>query len=112
MSSPIARNPARRAPHAFTLVELLVVIGIIAVLVAILMPALQQAREKALRVKCAADLHTFAQAITQYAVQNKGQVPQHHGGANWLWDLPYGSRDWFTDVAKLPEEVFYCPSYT
>ena len=102
----------RRTPHAFTLVELLVVIGIIAILIAILMPALQQAREQALRVKCAADLHTFAQAVTMYAGQNKGKVPMHTGGSNWLWDLPYGTRDWFADVAKIPQEMFYCPSYT
>jgi prepilin-type N-terminal cleavage/methylation domain-containing protein/prepilin-type processing-associated H-X9-DG protein len=103
---------ACRGSRAFTLVELLVVIGIIAVLVAILLPALQSAREKALRVKCGADLHTFAQAVTMYANQNKGRVPMHYGGSNWLWDLPYDSRDWLTDYAKLPQEIFYCPSYT
>jgi prepilin-type N-terminal cleavage/methylation domain-containing protein/prepilin-type processing-associated H-X9-DG protein len=96
----------------FTLVELLVVIGIIAILVAILLPSLQAARERALRVKCANNIRTFGQAVHLYANQNKGKVPMHHGGSNWLWDLPYDSRDWFVDVAKIPREMFYCPSYT
>jgi len=105
-------RPGGRTPAGFTLVELLVVIGIIAILVAILMPALQQAREKAMRIKCGADLHTFANAVNMYANQNKGKVPMHHGGSNWAWDLPYDSRDWFNQVAQIPQEVFYCPSYT
>ena len=109
-ASTVTPRPTRRG--AFTLVELLVVVGIIAVLVAILLPALQGAREKALRVKCANNLRTFGQACQLYANQNKGKMPMHHGGANWLWDLAYDSRDWFTDQAKIPQEMFYCPSYT
>jgi prepilin-type N-terminal cleavage/methylation domain-containing protein/prepilin-type processing-associated H-X9-DG protein len=96
----------------FTLVELLVVIGIIAILIAILLPSLTAARERAKRVACANNLRTFGQAITLYANQNKGRVPMHEGASNWMWDLPYDSRDWFTDVAKIPQEMFYCPSYT
>ena len=99
-------------PAGFTLVELLVVIGIIAILTAILMPALGQAREQAKRIVCANDIRVFGQAVTLYANQNKGRVPMHHGGANWLWDMSYDTRDWFTDVAKIPKEMFYCPSYT
>ena len=97
---------------AFTLVELLVVIGIIAILIAILLPSLNAAREKAKRVSCANNIRTFGQAVTLYANQNKGKVPMHRGGANWLWDLSYDSRDWLVDVAKIPREMFYCPSYT
>ena len=109
-NAPSSPSPARR--RGFTLVELLVVIGIIAILISILLPALTAARERAKRVQCAADLHTFAQAINMYANQNKGKVPQHHGGSNWAWDLPYDSRDWLVEIAKVPQDIFYCPSYT
>ena len=98
--------------RGFTLVELLVVIGIIALLISILLPALNQAREKAKRVQCANNIRTFGQAVHLYANQNKGKVPMHRGGANWLWDISYDSREWLTDVAKIPPEMFYCPSYS
>lgn len=106
-------TPNRRpfAP-AFTLVELLVVIGIIAILTAILLPAMTSAREKANRVKCLADMRTISQAIVMYASQNKGKVPMHRGGANWLWDISYDTRDWLVEQGNLSPQIFYCASYT
>jgi prepilin-type N-terminal cleavage/methylation domain-containing protein/prepilin-type processing-associated H-X9-DG protein len=64
---------ARRA--AFTLVELLVVIGIIAILLALLLPALNRARLTASNVKCLANLRTIGQATMLYTAQNKGSLP-------------------------------------
>jgi prepilin-type N-terminal cleavage/methylation domain-containing protein/prepilin-type processing-associated H-X9-DG protein len=108
----IVRHQRRRPTRAFTLVELLVVIGIIALLISMLLPALNRARDQARRVQCANQLRTFGQAVNLYANQNKNKVPVHPGGAWWLWDFPYGSRDWFLEQGKVPREMFYCPSYT
>src|SRR5438552_4455906 len=67
--------PRTRSWQGFTLVELLVVIGIIAVLIAILLPALGRARSQAQSVACLANLRSIGQAINIYAVNNKQSLP-------------------------------------
>jgi len=73
------------AQRAFTLVELLVVIGIIAILIGILLPALNRARESANAVKCAANLRSVGQGIALLLVENKGVYP-----AAYRYNLPDG----------------------
>jgi prepilin-type N-terminal cleavage/methylation domain-containing protein/prepilin-type processing-associated H-X9-DG protein len=65
-----------RRRHAFTLVELLVVIGIITVLIAILLPVLQKAREQARQVTCASNQRQICLAMLSYASQNQGFLPR------------------------------------
>jgi prepilin-type N-terminal cleavage/methylation domain-containing protein/prepilin-type processing-associated H-X9-DG protein len=65
----------KRRRLAFTLVELLVVIGIIALLISILLPALSRARESANTIKCAANLRSVGQGIAQYVTDNKNTYP-------------------------------------
>ena len=82
----VAAHGVRHAAlSAFTLVELLVVIGIIAVLVALLLPALSKARADANRTKCLANLRSMQVAQALYASENRGYLVQAgfaHGGAH------------------------------
>jgi prepilin-type N-terminal cleavage/methylation domain-containing protein/prepilin-type processing-associated H-X9-DG protein len=75
ISAPPARRPRLVAARGFTLVELLVVIGIIALLVSILLPSLNRAREAAQRTKCLANLRSIGQMCTMYANVSKGALP-------------------------------------
>ena len=64
----------------FTLIELLVVISIIALLIAILLPALGAARRSAANADCLSRMRSIGVAVTAYEVENKGFLPRGHGG--------------------------------
>ena len=71
----------------FTLIELLIVIAIIAILAAMLLPALNQARERARATTCMNNLKQNGSAFTFYADDNRGFIPLAHGGSG-------ASRQW------------------
>jgi prepilin-type N-terminal cleavage/methylation domain-containing protein/prepilin-type processing-associated H-X9-DG protein len=121
-------NQTRSGSTAFTLIELLVVVAIIALLIAVLLPALRSAREDAQRLKCGTNHKSLIMGIRLYSDENRDYLPK----ANWAsmdpqrgW-LYFGrSRNWEEKLERRElgyrvgllwdyvndEEIYRCPRH-
>jgi prepilin-type N-terminal cleavage/methylation domain-containing protein len=116
------RPSNRPARGGFTLVELLVVIGIIALLISILIPALNKAREQSMRLKCLSNLKQIGTAVVMYANDSKQFLvfcnwgPEAGRPAGWLYTPPAQEREDLPKTGLLwpylkTLEVYKCPAH-
>jgi len=108
----LQKQGAARQRRGFTLIELLVVIAIIAILAALLLPALSRAKEKTQRTVCKSNMHQVALAAILYAGDHSEKFPTgllavglYH--ASWINQVTY---NYFNNQARLQTNCFTCPN--
>jgi prepilin-type N-terminal cleavage/methylation domain-containing protein/prepilin-type processing-associated H-X9-DG protein len=105
-----------RQRRGFTLVELLVVIGIIALLISMLLPSLNKARQAANAAACLSNMRQIGQAALMFANDHKGYLPKNwnNAGPNWgdtSWEYRYPFESWEYILSLYSSKnVFRCPS--
>jgi prepilin-type N-terminal cleavage/methylation domain-containing protein/prepilin-type processing-associated H-X9-DG protein len=107
-----------RPAVGFTLIELLVVIAIIAILAAMLLPALSSAKQQALKTQCKSNLKQLGIVSYNYAMDNKDKFPDMwprddgdpaDSNGNWCWDVPVYVANVLTGNGANPQ-ICYCPA--
>src|SRR4051794_15114928 len=127
VQTDVSTPSLRRVRRGFTLVELLVVVGIIAVLVSILLPSLSRAREQAKQVQCLSNLRQLGLAFAMYTNNNKGFYPratprynaQAQAREDWIYseeaagkarDISESAIAQYLGSAPISKDYFRCPS--
>ncbi len=114
-------NPIQRpkVAVAFTLIELLVVIALVSILIGLILFALGRVRDTARETACASNLHQIGNGVTDYALDNYGNLPTRYNAPGLAFDSFWmrAPDEQFVNLGLLMDrggaaEMFYCPTQT